>query len=41
MDNLSGHKVDAVAEVIESIGDSVRYMPPNSSDLNPITLAFA
>ena len=36
MDNLSSHKVAGVREAIESVGASVRYLPPYSPDLNPI-----
>ena len=41
MDNLSSHKVAGVREAIESVGASVRYLPPYSPDLNPIELAFS
>lgn len=41
MDNLSSHKVAGVVEAIESVGASVRYLPPYSPDLNPIELAFS
>jgi transposase len=41
MDNLSSHKVSGVVEAIQSVGASVRYLPPYSPDLNPIELAFS
>ena len=36
MDNLSSHKMQRVAELIEQTGAQVRYLPPYSPDLNPI-----
>ena len=36
MDNLSSHKVTGIAEMIESVGARVWYLPPYSPDLNPI-----
>lgn len=41
MDNLSSHKIKGVVEAIEAVGASVRYLPPDSPDLNPIELAFS
>ena len=41
MDNLSTHKVAAVATLIEAVGAEVRYLPAYSPDLNPIELAFS
>jgi transposase len=41
MDNLSAHKVDGIAEAIESAGARVQYLPPYSPDLNPIEMLFA
>lgn len=41
MDNLSSHKVKGVAEAIESVGATARFLPPYSPDLNPIELAFS
>jgi transposase len=41
MDNLSSHKVAGIAQAIEAVGASVRYLPPYSPDLNPIELAFS
>ena len=35
-DNLSSHKVAGVKEAIEATGAMIRYLPPYSSDLNPI-----
>lgn len=36
LDNLSSHKLPCVAELIESAGAEVWYLPPYSPDLNPI-----
>jgi len=36
MGHLSSHNVKCVREAIESVGAEVRYLPPNSSELNPI-----
>ena len=36
MDNLSAHKRQATIDVIESTGARVRFLPPYSTDLNPI-----
>lgn len=36
LDNLSSHKHPRVAELIESAGAEVWYLPPYSPDLNPI-----
>ena len=41
LDNLSTHKIPSVAELIAARGASVRYLPPDSPDLNPIEMAFA
>jgi transposase len=41
MDNLSSHKGGGIAEMIQTAGASVLYLPPYSPDLNPIELAFA
>ena len=41
MDNLSSHKGAGIIAAIESVGASVRYLPPYSPDLNPIELAFS
>jgi transposase len=41
MDNLSSHKRAGVRLAIESVGASLRYLPPYSPDLNPIELSFA
>ena len=38
--NLPVHKVAGVAEAIEAIGATLRYLPSHSPDLNPIELAF-
>jgi len=36
MDNLSSHKRSEVRAAIESVGATLRYLPPYSPDLNPI-----
>ena len=36
LDNLSSHKLPRVAELIESAGAEVWYLPPHSPDFNPI-----
>ena len=36
MDNLLCHKVKRVRELIEKAGAQLRYLPPYSSDFNPI-----
>lgn len=36
MDNLRSHKVSGVAEIVESTGATVLYLPPYSPDFNPI-----
>jgi transposase len=41
MDNLSSHKGAGIIAAIESVGATVRYLPPYSPDLNPIELAFS
>ena len=40
MDNLSAHKVDGVRQKIEMYGASMLYLPPYSSDSNPIVSAW-
>jgi transposase len=41
MDNLSAHKVKAVARVLRGAGLGVWYLPPYSPDLNPIEKVWA
>jgi transposase len=41
MDNLSSHKVAGVREAIETAGATLRLLPADSPDLNPIEQAFA
>ena len=41
MDNLAAHKVSGIHEAIEARGAELRYLPPNSPDLDPIEQAFA
>ena len=35
MDNLPAHKNDDVRQIIEAAGAQLRYLPPDSPDLNP------
>src|SRR5262245_22366369 len=41
MDNVPVHKVAGVEEAIEAAGARLLYLPPYSSDLNPIELAIS
>jgi transposase len=41
LDNLSSHKRAVVRRPIESVGATLRHLPPYSPDLNPIELSFA
>ncbi len=41
MDNLRTHKIDGVAEAIETAGAKLRYLPAYSPDLNPIEMVFS
>jgi len=41
MDNLSSHKVDGVRQRIEAAGAQLLYLPPYSTDLNPIEKAWS
>ena len=41
MDNLPAHKVSGVREAIETAGAILLYLPPYSSDFNPIERPFA
>jgi transposase len=41
MDNLAVHKVAGVRAAIESAGATPMYLPPYSSDLNPIEMEFS
>ena len=41
LDNVSTHKVNGVAEAIEAVGATLRYLPQYSPDLNPIEQAFS
>ena len=41
MDNLPAHKGEAVRQLIEATGSTLRFLPPYSPDLNPIELAFS
>ena len=41
MDNVSIHHVDAVVELLTSVGALVRFLPAYSPDINPIEEVFA
>ena len=41
LDNLSVHKVEGLAEIVETHGARLLYLPPYSPDFNPIELAFS
>lgn len=41
LDNLSSHKGEDAARLIESAGARLLFLPPYSPDLNPIEMAFA
>ena len=41
MDNLGGHKGQAVRQAIRGCGAKLLYLPPYSPDLNPIEKVFA
>ena len=41
LDNLPAHKVAGLAELVEARGARLLYLPPYSSDFNPIELAFS
>ncbi len=41
MDNLAAHKVAGIREAVVAAGASPLYLPPYSSDLNPIEQVFA
>jgi transposase len=41
MDNLPAHKVGGIRQAIEAQGAKLLYLPPYSTDLNPIEMVFA
>ncbi len=41
MDNLPGHKLARVRELIESVGAKLLYLPPYSPDFNPIEMIWS
>ena len=41
LDNLSVHKVDGLAQVVKKYGARLLYLPPYSTDFNPIELTFS
>ena len=40
-DNLSGHKVDGLEQVVKKYGARLLHRPPYSPDFNPIEWAFS
>jgi transposase len=41
LDNLAAHKVNAVRELVEARGASLKFLPPYSPDLSPIEEAWS
>jgi len=41
LDNLVVHKQPAIRATIEAVGAHLRFLPPDSPDVNPIEQAFA
>ena len=41
MDNLPGHRLPKVRQLIESIGAKLVYLPPYSPDFNPIEMIWS
>lgn len=41
MDNVGVHRVEGVREAIETVGATLRYLPPYSPDLNPIEMSYS
>jgi transposase len=41
MDNLPAHKLSAIREMIERTGAKLLFLPPFSTDFNPIEMAFS
>jgi transposase len=41
VDNLSAHKSARIAQLIRARGARLEYLPPYSSDFNPIELCWA
>lgn len=41
LDNLSSHKSERTAQIIQARGAWVLFLPPYSPDLNPIEMAFS
>ena len=39
--NVSSHKVKGISEAIESVGATLRYLPPYRPDFAPIEQVFA
>lgn len=40
-DNLSSHKSPAVKKALQLVGADIIYLPPYSSDMNPIEMVFS
>lgn len=41
MDNLPGHRLPKVRQLIESVGAKLLYLPPYSPDFNPIEMIWS
>ena len=41
LDNLAAYKVGAIRTMIEVAGVRILYLPPYSSDFNPIEMGFS
>ena len=41
MDNLPAHKGARIEELIKAAGAELRYLPPDSPDMNPIEKAYS
>lgn len=40
-DNLSSHKSSEVRDALQQVGAEIAYLPPYSSDMNPIEMVFS
>ncbi len=41
LDNLSAHKAESIAQLVEARGARLEFLPPYSSDFNPIELCWS
>jgi len=41
LDNLSAHKAESIRQVVEARGARLEFLPPYSSDFNPIELCWS